>query len=85
MTITGFCDVGAYKTRVDYSTILADDALVTILRRCLVSQKTRWRIKTYLLNHKISEDFKPQGRAPDTESQAMIPSDHPPEQCSVEI
>ena len=38
-----------------------------------------------MLNHKISEDFKPQGRAPDTESrQQMIQATISPEQCSVE-
>lgn len=49
------------------------------------SEKHAGALKTYLLNHKISEDFKPQGRAPDTESrQQMIQATISPEQCSVE-
>lgn len=49
------------------------------------SEKHAGVLKTYLLNHKISEGFKPQGRAPDTESrQAMIQATISPEQCSVE-
>lgn len=49
------------------------------------SEKHAGALKSYLLNHKISEDFKPQGRAPDTESrQQMIQATISPEQCSVE-
>ena len=49
------------------------------------SEKHAGVLKTYLLNHKISEGFKPQGRAPDTESrQQMIQATISPEQCSVE-
>ena len=49
------------------------------------SEKHAGALKTYLLNHKISEDFKPQGRAPDTESrQQMIQATISPEQCLVE-
>ena len=49
------------------------------------SEKHAGALKTYLLNHKISEDFKPQGRAPDTESRKqMIQATISPEQCSVE-
>lgn len=49
------------------------------------SEKHAGTLKTYLLNHKISEGFKPQGRAPDTESrQQMIQATISPEQCSVE-
>ena len=78
--------MGASKTNKSYLTILADEMqLVTISRRYLVSQKNAGALKTYLLNHKISEDFKPQGRAPDTESRKqMIQATISPEQCSVE-
>ena len=49
------------------------------------SEKHAGVLKTYLLNHKISEGFKPQGRAPDTESRKqMIQATISPEQCSVE-
>ena len=49
------------------------------------SEKHAGALKTYLLNHKISEDFKPQWRAPDTESRKqMIQATISPEQCSVE-
>lgn len=49
------------------------------------SEKHAGALKSYLLNHKISEDFKPQGRAPDTESRKqMIQATISPEQCSVE-
>lgn len=49
------------------------------------SEKHAGVLKTYLLNHKISEGFKPQSRAPDTESRKqMIQATISPEQCSVE-
>ena len=49
------------------------------------SEKHAGALKTYLLNHKISEDFKPQGRAPDTESRKqMIQAAISPEHCLVE-
>ena len=59
---------------------------MTILRRYLVSQKTCWRIKTYLLNHKISEDFKPKGAhlTPNRASKWFKWLTISPEQCSVE-
>lgn len=42
-------------------------------------------IKTFILNHTISEDFKPSGRAPDTISRRlMIQASVSPEQCLVE-
>ena len=77
---------GRIQNEQNYLIILVVEMqLVTISRRYLVSQKNAGALKTYLLNHKISEDFKPQGRAPDTESrQQMIQKTISPEQCSVE-
>lgn len=49
------------------------------------SEKHAGAIKTYLLTRAISDDFKANGRAPDTLSrQAMIQATISPEQCSVE-
>ena len=49
------------------------------------SEKHAGGIKSFLLNYKISDEFKANGRAPDTSSrQAMIQATISPEQCSVE-
>jgi hypothetical protein len=49
------------------------------------SEKHAGVIKGFLLNYKISDEFKASGRAPDTSSrQAMIQATISPEQCTVE-
>ena len=78
--------MGAYKTSELFDYFGGHDAASDYFETLFSeSEKHAGALKTYLLNHKISEDFKPQGRAPDTESRKqMIQATISPEQCSVE-
>ena len=79
--------MGVSKMNKNYLIILVVEMQLVTISETLFSEseKHAGALKTYLLNHKISEDFKPQGRAPDTESRKqMIQATISPEQCSVE-